>query len=225
MTTRLFESTTWEKLSQILYDLATTGKSTVLELLHDKNDYRFINRLERAGYIEKDKVVVMKSIPILLVRLSSKGMKVCHSLGWEVHESEWSRLNRLHEKGNGSKNHSAAILWFAYQARRRNWKIEVMPDLGDPYIKPDAVASKKSQIVHVEVEMDAHRNWEKWGSVGRFANSERSHLGICSLTPSKRTSLIREAKWMGIGGMATDLQTLSQRGNNTILWLENWNGI
>jgi hypothetical protein len=221
--TRSLNKESWEKLSQILHDLAFTGRSTALELLSDKNDYRFIDILSKEGWIEKHSVGVLRSVQILLVRLSQKGINVGRSFGWEVKESEWSRLIRLHEKGNGSEKHTASILWFTYQARRRGWQVDVMPDLGDPLIAPDLRVTKKNQTVLVEVEMQPHRNWEKWRSIGRFTKNQRAILGICAITSSIRYSLVREASWMAIGGMATDLQTISKGRNNSLLWLESWN--
>jgi hypothetical protein len=224
MSVQPVKTATWEKVSRIFHVLATTGKSTALELAQSRNDYFIIDRLELAGFIQKKTVAITGQVQILLIRLSSKGIEVCHSMGWEVSESEWSRVIRLHENGNGSHAHTASILWFAYQARRRKWKVEVMPDLGDSFVAPDLLVTKKSQRVLVEVEMNPHCDWHKWRSVGRFANQQHSSMGICSLTPGRRSSLAREAKWIGVGGMATDLQTLSQRGNDSLLWLEDWSG-
>jgi hypothetical protein len=212
-----------EKISWMLRQLAL-GRSIGLDLVIDKDDYRLISRLEKGGYIERHPVKVLRTAKILLLRLTENGVKLCQSFRWEVEESEWTRIAHLHKISGGSEKHTAAILWFAYQARRRKWIVRILPKMINSRCKPDLVVKKNGQTVFVEVQINSHGNFEKWAADARHAAQEDAVLGICSLTPSRRRALIREAVLANTMGMGTDLQSLSHRPDNSLLWLEDWRG-
>jgi hypothetical protein len=212
-----------EKISWMLHQLAL-GRSVGLDLVIDKDDYRLISRLEKGGYIERHSVTVLRTAKILLLRLTENGVKLCQSFGWEVEESEWTRISHLHKIRGGSEKHTAAILWFAYQARRRKWAVKILPKMNNSRCKPDLVAKKNRQTVFVEVQINSHGDFEKWVADARHAAQEDAILGICTLTPSRRKRLIREAVLANTMGMGTDLQSLSHLPDESFLWLEDWKG-
>jgi hypothetical protein len=212
-----------EKIPWMLRQLAL-GRSIGLDLVTDKNDYRLILRLEKGGYLERHPMTVLRTVKILLLRLTENGVKMCQSFGWEVGESEWTRISHLHKIYGGSEKHTAAILWFAYQARRRKWVVNILPKMNNSRCKPDLVVKKNGQTVFVEVQIRPHGKVEKWATDGRYAAQEDAVLGICTLTPSRRKILIREAASANTIGMGTDLQSLSHLPDESLLWLEDWKG-
>lgn len=211
-----------ERISRCLFLLATTGKATAMDFGRSSRDHVLLHFLAQEGLIELQLVPIVRNVRICLIRLTEKGNAVCQENGWLIIESEWSRMIRLHQQGNGSDKHTAAVLWFASHARRRGWQVEVMPELGDPYIKPDLLLAKKSQTILGEVEIKARLRFTKWTAIGKLAASRHYILGICSLTPSQRLALARECQQCGVKGMATDLQTISKCDTDSLLWLQNW---
>ncbi|MBL7162793.1 MAG: hypothetical protein ISS57_09330 [Anaerolineales bacterium] len=155
-----------------------------------------------------------------VVCLTDKGRELVQALGWQVHETEWERMQRLHEKGNYQARHTAAVLAFVYQARLRGWTAGVMPEVDAVWFFPDALVEKDRESYYVEVELDEQK-LSKWHNMARH----QSAIALCAHTPDHRRLLLDEAEPAALTNkctrLGTDLRTLfehSQGGN--LLWLE-----
>jgi len=155
-----------------------------------------------------------------VVCLTDEGRELVKELGWQVHETEWERMQRLHEKGNYQARHTAAVLAFVYQARLRGWTASVMPEVDSGRFFPDAVVEKGGESYYVEVELDEQK-LSKWNNMA----IHQGIIALCSRTPQHRRLLLNEAepaanayKCIRLG---TDLRTLFEhsKGHN-LLWLE-----
>ena len=155
-----------------------------------------------------------------VVCLTDKGRELVQELGWQTHETEWERMQRLHEKGNYQGKHTAAVLAFVYQARLRGWTAGVMPEVDAGRFFPDAVVEKGGESYYVEVELDDQK-LSKWHNMARH----QGVIALCARTPDHRRLLLDEAKSAAETNkctrLGTDLRTLfenSQGGN--LLWLD-----
>lgn len=137
-----------------------------------------------------------------VVRLKDDGRKLCEKLGWEPIESDWERLIRLHN-GLKQKQHTAAVLTFAYQARLRGWEVQVLPEFEDKRFEPDVLVKCGGKKVLVEVELGLNKT-KKWQRL----SEEQGYVGICAPTKKRRERLVRECLALKIHGIVTDLETL-----------------
>ena len=155
-----------------------------------------------------------------LVRLSDTGRELMQDLGWQVHETEWERMQRLHEKGNDQSRHTAAVLAFVYQARLRGWSAGVMPELDAGRFVPDALVEKNGESYYVEVELGEQKA-SKWHNMARH----QGVIAVCGRTPEHRKSLMEET-WSVAENhhcmrLGTDLCTLFKQASDEFpLWLE-----
>ena len=155
-----------------------------------------------------------------VVHLSGRGRELVQYLGWKTNETEWERMQRLHEKGNYQGKHTAAVLAFVYQARLRGWTAGVMPEVGAGRFFPDAVVEKGGDSYYVEVELDEQKP-SKWHNMARH----QGVIALCARTPEHRRLLMDEAEPAAEAHqctrLGTDLRTLFEqaRGDHPI-WLE-----
>ena len=152
--------------------------------------------------------------------LSDKGRDLVQDLGWQVHESEWERMQRLHEKGNYQGKHTAAVLAFVYQARLRGWIAGVMPEVDAGLFFPDAVVEKSGESYCVEIELDQQK-LSKWHNMARH----QGVIALCARNPEHRRLLLDEAEPAAVTHncvrLGTDLRTLFEHGQgDNLLWLE-----
>jgi len=155
-----------------------------------------------------------------VVCLADKGQELVQDLGWQVHETDWERMQRLHEKGNYQARHTAAVLAFVYQARLRGWAAGVMPEVDAGRFYPDTVIVKDGESYYVEVELNADKP-SKWHNMARH----QGVIALCSRTPKHRRLLLDEAEPAAVAHncarLGTDLRTLFEHGQgDNLLWLE-----
>jgi hypothetical protein len=155
-----------------------------------------------------------------VVCLSDEGRELVQYLGWQVHETEWERMQRLHEKGNYQGEHTAAVLAFVYQARMRGWTAGVMPEMDAGRFFPDAVVEKGGKSYYVEVELDQQK-LSKWHNMARH----QGVIALCARTPEHRRLLLDEAEPAAVAHncvrLGADLRTLFGHGQgDNLLWLE-----
>jgi hypothetical protein len=155
-----------------------------------------------------------------VVCLTDKGRELVQVLGWQAHETEWERMQRLHEKGNYQARHTAAVLAFVYQARLRGWTAGVMPELDAGRFFPDAVVEKVGESYYVEVELDEQK-LSKWHNMA----SHQGVIAFCARTTEHRRLLLVEAEPAAVAHncarLGTDLRTLFEHGQgDNLLWLE-----
>jgi len=185
---------------------------------------RVVSDLRKDGllYIESPSLRIFpgQQTKLSLVRLSDKGRDLVQYLGWKVHEAEWERMQRLHEKGNYQGKHTAAVLAFVYQARLRGWTAGVMPDVDAGRFCPDTVVEKGGESYYVEVELDGQK-LSKWHNMARH----QGVIALCARTPEHRRLLLDEAEPAAVTHncvrLGTDLRTLFEHGQgDNLLWLE-----
>ena len=155
----------------------------------------------------------------MVVCLSDKGRELMQDLGWQVHETEWERMQRLHEKGNNQFRHTAAVLAFVYQARLRGWSAGVMPELDAGRFVPDALVEKDGKSYYVEVELGEQKA-SKWRNMARH----QGVIALCGRTPEHRSQLLDEAKPAAnkykCNRLGTDLRSLfEQDRDDHPLWI------
>ncbi len=158
---------------------------------------------------------------LTMVRLSKDGEDLCRVLGWDPVESEWQRVNRLHD-GERFPEHTFGILAFAMHARFRGWQTQVLPEVGSGW-QPDLMVERGDQRYYVEVELSEKENPSKWRSQAAL----QGNVAICALVKDKRAQLVSDCKQMKVPGVATDLKTLvavrtKDIAPETPLWDEEW---
>lgn len=167
----------------------------------------------------KETPYFIRSSRLALFRLSDLGRQACLEMGWPEVESEWERLIRSHE-GLLYPRHTLGLLAFCQQARLRDWRTELLPQV-NASLEPDVLVSKGGVDIYTEFEIRAHEKLEKWKKVNRF----QGFIALCSFTPKTRTGLVRECKFSHVPGFATDLYILTQSVHHTeigTLWAEKW---
>ena len=234
------DDTQWRRQSMALYFIAKYGISARMELDHlvavlnglkgrGTSLRKTIDMLSDSKFTITDVLSVRRGSeedPIFqsalsMVRLSKDGEDLCKVLGWEPVESEWQRVNRLHE-GERFPEHTFGILTFAMHARFRGWKTQVLPEvLGD--WQPDLLVERGDQRYYVEVELSEKEIPSKWRSQAAL----QGNVAICALVRDKRAQLVSDCKQMKLPGVATDLQTLvpvrtKDMTPETPLWDEEW---
>jgi hypothetical protein len=173
-------------------------------------------RLEKAGLLEGECVRVHQAQTkfLWLTRLGQKVSEICR---FDLRETDYQRLLRLHG-GEIQKKHATEAATFAYQARRRGFLVEVMPDVDGPAEPDVAVARDGEEPVYVEVETGNDRE-PKW----RHQVELQGFVAMCSVTATQQERIVAEIKELGLPGRATNLQALMQDKEGTgKLWVEEW---
>lgn len=219
-----------ERILQGLYLLAATGLSVgqelraVMEIILGVSpgslsiQQVFHADLPALGLVIKETPYFIRSSRLALFRLSDLGRQACLELGWPLVESEWERLIRSHE-GLLYPRHTLGLLAFCWQARLRDWRVELLPKVKES-LEPDILVTKGEADIYTEFEIRAHEKLEKWRKNYHF----QGFVALCSFDLGTRTSLITECKKKKIPGIGTDLHTLTQspRMISYMLWNEKW---
>jgi hypothetical protein len=171
---------------------------------------------------------------VKIISLNEKGKQFC-SQYWDLQESDFEKLQRLHQ-GDSQLKHTAAVLNFAYHARLRGYTATVVPDrvdLRESIYYPDVLITKAKERWYVEVEtlprqhkispvkdMDRSRWAKKWNN----QHAVQNFVVFCALNENKRLQLARELShyWRGMG---TDLETLfalKKDGDFEHLFVQEW---
>ena len=119
--------------------------------------------------------------------------------------------------GERKKAHAAAVSVFAYHARRRGYRTEVIPEVEGP-AEPDVLIVKDGEKAYVEVE--AGRDKEaKWRNEARL----QGFVAVCAVKQAGQDALVEEIKALGIPGRATHIERLAKDKTNQVsLWAEEW---
>jgi hypothetical protein len=223
----------WRREALSLYLMATRGWSLRLEILTVVGRFAkvsprsgslkriFVNGLSANGLVEGAVLSMNLSkgqTRLAVLRLTEEGKDLCRMLGWEPIESEWERLIRLHD-GDRQEAHTAAVQAFAYHARRRSWRAEVLPSVEGTKSQPDALVEKDDERIYVEVELGEDKP-AKWRNLAEL----QGFVAVCAATADKRVRLVADCKLDGLKGMATDIETLIQESGGIVgrLWDERW---
>ncbi len=229
---RLGAGNRWRREGLVLYLMATKGWSVRLEILD------VVGRLEKVSprsgslkrifekglvvnrFVESEVLTINLSrgqTRMAVVCLTDEGRGLCQALGWEPVESDWERLVRLHQ-GETQKSHTMAVLAFAYHSRLRGWRAEVIPPVEQGEARPDVRVERGEESIFVEVELgeDKPAKWRNLATLQDF-------VALCAPSPEKRARLVSECKLDGLGGRATDIETLIQASSEPgPLWVETW---
>lgn len=189
---------------------------------------RVFEALESSGLIVRQTLTmhVTGNTPsrLALARLSAEGKRFCQALGWQVVESEWERLIRLHE-GDAQEEHTMAVLLFASAARLRGWTVAVLPDDVDHHsARPDLAIAKGEERLYVEVEIgtrlhDANAKWRM------NADLNGGRVVLVARNVEDRQTLIADCRHIADHGLATDIETLIASKfveSDPPLWAEEW---
>ncbi len=189
---------------------------------------RVFEALEENGLITAQtlSLEVSGNLPtrLVAVRLTEEGKKFCQALGWQVVESDWERLIRLHE-GEAQEGHTLAVLLVASGARLRGWQAEVLPEV-QGHARPDLLIQKGDERVYVEVETGTrlHEGNAKWRM---NADLNGGRVALVARNGEERQVLVADCRHVAEHGMATDLEALiavrfDEVNETTPLWVEVW---
>ncbi|MEI7672921.1 MAG: hypothetical protein WCK00_12495, partial [Deltaproteobacteria bacterium] len=180
-----------------------------------------LERLEEYGYVCMGKLGMEKiGIGLNFYRLTPEGEGIYQAVEQEKQvESEWARLNRLHE-GERFEEHTAACLAFAMHARRRGWGARVLPEMEGRSV-PDVVVLRNDERINVEVELSTGRE-EKTAKWKNLAEANCGFVALCAATAERRERFILECRAEHLPGMATDLKTLVTPYDKVALDAELW---
>lgn len=176
--------------------------------------------LENNCLLHIEKVALFGGQPYQLVQLSTEGRGWCNMFGWDVAESEWERIQRMHA-GDSQPRHTTLILAFAYHARRLGWDVSVLPDIdrrglwnlaAAQRVQPDVLIKRDARQVYVECEVRARQERaDRWPLADIVARQLGGELGICALRPRQRIALEQICSRQHIVvDFMTDLDTLSR---------------
>lgn len=175
---------------------------------------RMFDRLVKRKVLEKE-LFRVGSVNVMMIRITERGQKAARSCQFPVVEGELDRMLRLHG-GNRQRGHAAATVVFAYQARRRGWQVEVMPEV-EPPAEPDVLIANDSGAMYVEVELGEEK-YPKWRNMFDLQH----HVALCALTVEGRAKLVKEVQDLSIPGRATDIHTLIKEKDEGRLWVDVW---
>jgi hypothetical protein len=209
----------WEASMRILQLLATKGYSTRLDLnlaLYEEKCFeravqertrRALRDLEDVRYVLQERNILVRKVNVYIIRLTDVGKQFCARQGWEVVESEYERLARVHN-GEEQGKHTLAVLLFAYHTRRCGFTAEVLPPPVLESYEADVLVRDGDMKAYVEVEMKPlGGKLRKW----RTMESCTGLIAICTLTEKRCIAfekLLR--KWGFRYFRLTDLQTLAK---------------
>ncbi len=232
------EDVRWRRQSMALAIMANHGISTRIELdqlvgtleemkarsgsLRSALDMLTEKELVRSDVFSVHIGVLQSALTV--IKLSDGGKELCSILGWNPVESDWERIDRLHQ-GEQSRDHTFGLLAFAMHARLRGWKADVLPEIqpdGDPW-QPDVLLQHGSERCYVEVEMSDKENAAKWKQQARL----QPYTAFCTATNQQRAALVSDCKRLKLPGMGTSLETLVGERVQDIhvespLWAETW---
>lgn len=215
----MFALTPEENRLDVLMKLMAAGISTraelawwtcqMLGLKHPSGTVaRTIRLAQRKEYVESASVGMFAHGTVQLMRLTVAGFRYCINRGMIVNECEWVTMIRKHQ-GDIQPRHTAMVLMFAYQARKRGYQVKVMPRTYVQGWIPDAAVVKGYERYYIEVETRARLERVeagKWEKALSGAQELGAGLGIVALMPYARRKLMEWAP----GAWVTDLSSLCQ---------------
>jgi len=183
--------------------------------------YIFRQRLPTSGLVHYETLPYFHS-GLGVVRLSESGKMFCRLRNWPLVQSEWERLNELHE-GEKAPQHTALVLAFAREARCRGCQTKILPEVDGlaGRMLPDILIENSHKRVYVEVERSRVLKTDKWDNLDKL----QGFVAVCVQSRARRKRLVARLHALNLPGLATDLETLSQRrasGDPGPLWLEDW---
>jgi hypothetical protein len=165
---------------------------------------------ERLGgfiVIEKMSMTTPTRTNLIAYRLTDSGRELCRAFGWgEPAESDWDRLIRLHwGDREDMKPHTLGVLTFADHARRRGYRVTVMPETGSAVFRPDVLIERDDDRCFVEVEMgDKSVKSNKWAHLAE----KQGRIAVCASSATARENLAAHCASLDVPVLSCDLETL-----------------
>ncbi|RMD60460.1 hypothetical protein D6833_09615 [Candidatus Parcubacteria bacterium] len=208
----------WRRGTMAMYLIARQGINTMMEIdlsivtvepelktLRTNSVRAPLKELVEGGYLIEETLDVRRGdfvTNLKTFRLSEKGKAFSFRMGWDAVESDWERLITRHE-GLRFPAHTAAVLLFAVHARRRGYRVTVVPDTDGPYA-PDIRMATDEETLDVEVELGTKERPQKWKNMA----AAQGFVALCAATEAGRKRLVADCRAAGISGVATDLHSL-----------------
>jgi len=231
----------WRRKASVVYLIGRWRINSKLEIEHllalaegMKNNsgslHRILDKLIKSRILEGDlqRMSGVFNATLKLFRLTEDGRKFYAALfEREAEESEWERINRLHE-GERFPDHTLAILIFTLHARARGWNTQVLPPVADTKAVPDVRVQRGQEDHLVEIELSTKEHDAKWRNLAAI-NGGR--VVLCAGTSEKRARLVGDCKLMKLPGLATDIETMKgqcsyedidEASPDMPLWAESW---
>ena len=227
----------WRRGSMMLYLMAMRGINAHLEMdvfvakreglsYRSNSTKKPLENLAAAGLVIAETLRMEVGdfrTALKLARLTDEGRQLCDALGWQVVESGWDRLIRLHQ-GQKQTRHTLAVLYFALLARVRGWSTEVVPEL-DGSVDPDILVTKGDDRYFVEIELGTRGNEKQTAKWKNLADLQGS-VAICAPNMQTRERLVKDCRLAKLSGVATDLATLVAtkyyESKDEPLWVKEW---
>lgn len=149
---------------------------------------------------------------MLIFEPTDLGTRLAQAYGWKPRESDWHKLQRLHQ-GADQLKHSAAVLALAHHLRRRFAYVGILPKTVDSNFAPDLFysAAMEAPSVYIEVEIPARGVDEDYRAAKwRNQNDYQGYLAICTVTPGQRHRLVSVLREHHYTVAATDLASIAQ---------------
>ena len=227
----------WRRGSMLLYLIAAYGMNAHLEIdvfiakreglsYRSNSTKKPLENLAAAGLVIAETLRMEVGdfrTALKLARLTDEGRQLCDALGWQVVESDWDRLIRLHQ-GQKQTRHTLAVLYFALLARVRGWTTKVVPEV-ERCAVPDILVAKDDQRFFVEVELGTRGNEKQTAKWKNLADAH-DRVAICAPNVKIRERLVADCRLAKLSGVATDLATLVAKryyeAKDEPLWLKEW---
>jgi len=227
----------WRRGSMLLYLISTFGMNAHLEMdvfiaKREGLSYRSNSTKKPLENLAAAGLVIAETLRMEVgdfrtalkpARLTDEGRQLCDALGWQVVESDWDRLIRLHQ-GQKQTRHTLAVLYFALLARVRGWTTKVVPEVEIGAV-PDILVAKDDQRYFVEVELGTRGNEKQTAKWKNLADAH-DRVAICAPNVKVRERLIKDCRLAKLSGVATDLATLVAKryyeSKDEPLWVKEW---
>ena len=211
-------------LAPILWCVAVLGFSTIdafdwkLNCEKEKLN-RGLNRLVERGFLTKESTTILNTVN--LYSLTDTGKIFCKDeLGWEVIESDFERMIRLHQ-GDKHLRHTALCLEFATKARKAGYQVELVPEVAYRRMddiallnqEPDVLIWNNREFFYVEVEMRARSKKEKWENQEKL----QGDVVFYSATTSYKNSISKEIAKLGVRNVYGLGSIIPRGGKNDLL--------
>ena len=227
----------WRRGSMLLYLISAFGMNAHLEMdvfiakreglsYRSNSTKKPLENLAAAGLVIAETLRMEVGdfrTALKLARLTDEGRQLCDALGWQVVESDWDRLIRLHQ-GQKQTRHTLAVLYFALLARVRGWTTKVVPEVEIGAV-PDILVAKDDQRFFVEVELGTRGNEKQTAKWKNLADAH-DRVAICAPNVKVRERLVKDCRLAKLSGVATDLATLVAKryyeAKDEPLWMKEW---
>jgi hypothetical protein len=224
----------WMRIALMIYLLGVKGWSARVEIatylaraanvtVGGGGTKNFIGQMLDEGFAEQTMygLELHTNVNFGVFRLLPDGVKICRYLGHEPVESELEYLFRRHN-GRAQKEHTIAMLCFAFHARLRGWDVKLVPEMEGTDARPDMLVQHDDMKYYVEVEFGHNKEKkQKWSNQAEL----QGLVVFCTATPDQRKNLAHHISEKGYQGIGTDLGSLiaaQVKGDPGPLFLQSW---